>query len=199
LGAETDVIDITDIAQIQAALATQPRIDSVIHSAGIIYTGLVSDIPIEKQQRLIEVNLIGALNVAYAALPCLKASRGSLVLMASTSAFYGPPEFAIYGATKAGVLGMAQALRLELEPDGVHVGVVCPFFVDTPMIREGEKTRLYGRFGTAHTPDEVAQAIVTGIQKRKFMIWPSRNPAFFHWLSHYGYPLSHVMMRWFWR
>ena len=62
--------------------------------------------------------------MAYTAIPYLQASQGSLIMMASTSAFYGPPELATYGATKAGVLGFAQALQLECEPAGIHVGVV---------------------------------------------------------------------------
>jgi len=199
LNMATAVVDITDNQKIKETLSGVDSLAAVIHCAGIIFTGLVEEIPIEKQQQLVAVNLTGTINMAYAAIPHLKQSKGSLIMMSSTSAFYGPPEFAAYGATKAGVLGLAQALRVELEPAGVHVGVVCPFFVQTPMIDEGEKTKLYGRFGVAHTPEQVAQAIVKGMTKRKFMIWPSRNPAFFHWLSHLGYPLSHRFMRWFWR
>lgn len=199
LGAQTAVVDVTDATQVQNGLAACRELGGVIHAAGIIYTGLVADIPLAQQQRLIHVNLGGTLNVAHAALPYLKAGRGSLVLMASTSAFYGPPEFGTYAATKAGVLALAQALRLELERDGVHVGVVCPFFVQTPMIEAGQKTKLYGRFGVAHTAEDVAAAIVRGLEKRRFMIWPSYNPAFFHWLSHIAYPLSHQFMRFFWR
>lgn len=199
LGADTAVVDVTDSDQVQTHMASCGALNGVIHSAGIIFTGLVADIPIAKQQQLINVNLGGTVVVAHAAIPYLKASRGSLVLMASTSAFYGPPEFGTYGATKAGVLGLAQTLRLELEADGVHVGVVCPFFVQTPMIEAGKTTKLYDRFGVAHTPEEVAQAIAQGMEKRRFMIWPNRNPAFFHWLSHVAYPFGHQLMRFFWR
>ena len=199
LNAKTAVVDVTDFNQIQEEFAKHPQIDAIIHCAGIIFTGLVSEIPIEKQQKIIEVNLTGTLNICHAAIPYLKKSHGSLILMSSTSAFYGPPEFATYGATKAGVLDLAQALRIELEQDGIHVGVVCPFFVQTPMIDEGQKTKLYGRFGVAHTPEEVAEAIINSLNKRQFMIWPNKNPAFFHWLSHIAYPIGHHLMRWFWK
>ena len=45
----------------------------------------------------------------------------------------GIPSYALYGASKFAVTGLYEALRLELEPDGVHVGVVSPAFVDTPL------------------------------------------------------------------
>jgi NAD(P)-dependent dehydrogenase (short-subunit alcohol dehydrogenase family) len=202
LGAQTAVVDITEPAQVEWALTEalnrHGSLHGVIHAAGIMHTGPFEAIPPAAHRRLIDINLFGTVLVAQTAVAALRATRGSLVLLSSISAFYGPPEFAAYGATKAGVLGFAQAIRLELEQSGIHVGVVCPFFVATPLI-EGQQTRLFKRFGVAHTPEAVAQSILNGIRRRRFMIWTGAQPAIFHWLSHAGYPLRHLFMRLWWR
>lgn len=202
LGAQTAVVDITEAEAVERALAEalsrRGALHGVIHAAGIMHTGPFEATPPAAHRRMIDINLFGTVLVAYSAVEALKATRGSLVLLSSISAFYGPPEFATYGATKAGVLGFAQAIRLELEQAGVHVGVVCPFFVATPLI-EGQQTRLFKRFGTVHTPEAVAHSILNGIKRRRFMIWTGTHPPLFHWLSHAAYPFRHLFMRLFWR
>ncbi len=65
----------------------------VIHCAGILRTGRFEQIDLDTHQRLIEINLFGAVNVAQASLPNLRDTRGSLILMSSTSSFVGTPEF----------------------------------------------------------------------------------------------------------
>lgn len=201
LGVETAVLDVTQpeaVTQAMArAVAAAGPLSGLIHSAGVIRTGPFADVSLNDHQRIIAVNLLGSLNVAHAAIPHVRSTRGSLVFLSSISAFYGPPEYTSYGASKAGVLNFAQALRLELEEDGIHVGVVCPAFVDTPMLMT-QNTRLFRRFGVAHHPEQVATTILRGMKQRRFMLWPSRNPAFFHFLSKAGYPLGHALMRLFW-
>lgn len=203
LGAETAVLDITQPAQVQQAvqqLITQfGALHGVVHCAGILRSGTLQQIPLEQQIKVVEINLTGSVILLNATLPHLAQTHGSFVLLSSISAFYGPPEFATYGASKAGVLSLAQSMRLEMEHSGVHIGVVCPFFVATPMLADAANARMFKRFGVAHTPQEVAQAILHGIHRRKFMIWPSLNPFFFHWLSHMAYPLSHWFMKLFWK
>ena len=198
LGAETAVVDITQAEQIEAALSPIDALHGVIHCAGIMRTGTIAKLPVVEQQQVLNVNLTGSLLLAHATIPHLRATGGSLVLLASVSAFYGPPEFGAYAASKAGVLNLAQTLRLELEREGIHVAAVCPFFVATPMV-DGIRTKLFRRFGVSHQPEDVARAIVRGIEQRRFMIWPSWQPAFFHWLNHAIYPLRHALMRMWWR
>ncbi len=78
--------------------------------------------------------------------------------MGSTSAFYGPPEFASYGTTKAGVLSLAQALRIELDGTGISIGVCNPLFVGSPMLDDANrKARTFQRQGVTNTPEEVAE------------------------------------------
>lgn len=129
-------VDVTSIQSVQAAIGQSIEylggLSGLIHCAGILDAGLFGEKPIDSHRRVVEVNLFGTLNVAHAALPHLRQTSGSLVMLASASAFYGTPEYAAYSAAKAGVLSFAQSLRVEY-PD-VHIGVVCPLFVSSPML-----------------------------------------------------------------
>ena len=66
-------------------------------------------------------------------MPHIKKSRGSLVAISSLTGKRGIPSYSIYGASKFAVQGLYEALEIELKRDGVHVGVVSPAFVDTPL------------------------------------------------------------------
>lgn len=200
LDAPSTVVDITQPEQVQDALQGISGLNGVLHSAGILRTGLFEEIPLQEHCRMIDVNLKGTLIVAHHVLPLLKETRGSLLLMGSGSAFYGPPEFASYGASKGGVLTLAQALRIEWEHHGIHVGVVSPLFVASPMLNErNSEARLVQKHGKIHTPEQVAQAIVRGIERRQFLIFPSWRPKALYWVSRLLFPFAHGLMRREWR
>jgi short-subunit dehydrogenase len=205
LKAERCAVDVSKPDQVQQAMSEAVshlgKIDGVIHAAGILRTGLFEQIDLETHLRTININLIGTLIVARESLPHLKATRGSMILMGSVSAFYGAPEYASYGASKAGVLNLAQGLRVELAQTGIHIGVVCPHSVDTPMLdAENRKSRFVQRFGTVHTPDQVAQSIVSGIQRRHFMILPGLQPRLIFLAAKLLSPsLAHFVMSRMWR
>ncbi len=203
LGVATAVVNITQSDQVKTAMETavsqMGSLDGVVHSAGILRSGNFAEMPLDVQRQIVDVNLNGSIVVGFTAVPYLQQSKGSLILLASSSAFYGPPELAAYGASKAGVLSLAQSLRMELEESGIHVGVLCPLFVSSPMINDFQDSGMYNGLGTAHTPEDVAQAIVKGIQKRKFMIWPSATPAIFYTIGHLFFPFSHWVMKLLWQ
>ncbi len=203
LGAATAVVNITQPDQVEAAMQTavsqMGSLDGVVHSAGILRSGNFTEMPLNVQRQIVDVNLNGSIVVGVTAVPYLRQSKGSLIFLASSSAFYGPPELAAYGASKAGVLSLAQSLRLELEESGIHVGVLCPLFVSSPMMDDFKDSDVYAGLGTAHTPEEVAQALVKGIEKRKFMIWPSVSPALFYVTSHLFFPFRHWITKFLWQ
>lgn len=179
--AYTLCVDVTDPdAVISAARQTAEDLGTLhglVHSAGILYAGPFEHIPPEDHRRLITVNLFGSTVVAQALLPYLRETRGSLVFLASVAAFAESGEFAVYSAAKAGIVALANSLRVELKGSGVHVGVVAPMFVQTPLLNGAiQSTRLLQGFGTSHTPDQVATAIVKGMVRRRHFIWPSWQP-----------------------
>lgn len=169
----------------------------VIHSAGILRTGSFEALPIEEHHRVIETNLLGTINVAHAALPALRQTRGSLIMLGSVSAFYGSPEYASYGATKAAINNFAQALRVEYADQGVHIGVANPLFVDSPMFRQRNQPRLVrarSPLTKIYTPEQTADAIIGGIERRSPMIWVGGRSRLIWWLSRYAAFAGHAIM-----
>ena len=205
--AHSFALDVTEANAVQAgmieALGQLGEIHGVIHAAGILHTGIFEDVALEIHRRTIEVNLFGTLSVAHTAVPHLKSTRGSLVLFGSSSAFYGSPEYSSYGATKAAILNLAQTLRIELAEASVHVGVVNPLFVSTPMFNaphgQSRLSASQSPFTHVYTAEQVAEAVVRGIERRKFMIWVGWRSRLIFWLSRYGSVISGRMMARTWR
>ena len=193
LDAHTITVDVTQPESVESAMAKSidhlGKLDGLVHAAGILNAGLFDQKQIDSHRSVVEVNLFGTVNVAYAALPHLRLTCGSLVMVASSSAFYGAPEYAVYGATKAGVLSFAQSLRLELDGTGVHIGVVCPLFVSSPMIDgyNGDTHMIRSRspFFDTRLPEAVASVILEGIAHRSFMIYPGWRAHLLFWISRY--------------
>ena len=79
------------------------------------------------------VNFFGTLHATHFALPHVKKTKGSLVAVSSLTGKRGIPSYSIYGASKFAIQGLYEALHLEVARHGVHVGVVSPAFVDTPL------------------------------------------------------------------
>ncbi|HEY7424246.1 MAG TPA: SDR family oxidoreductase [Gemmataceae bacterium] len=134
LGVPTDV---TDVEQCRRAVETTAahfgRLDVLVCSAGVSMRGLFADAKPDALEHVMRVNFFGTLYPTYFAVPHIKGSRGSLVAISSLTGKRGTPSYAIYGASKFAVRGLYDSLRLELAADGVHVGVVSPGFVATPL------------------------------------------------------------------
>jgi short-subunit dehydrogenase len=187
------VVDVRDAEQVAAAFAqaaARAPIDGIIHCAGVLHTGRFEEMPHHEHLRMAMINLVGTALVAHAALPYLKATRGSLVLLGSVSAFIASPEFATYAATKAGVFSLAQSLRIEMHEAGVHVGIANPLFVSSAMlnerVRQTRGVRSRSLFIHIYTPEQVAASIISGVERRRFMIWTGIRPRLIYWLSRYG-------------
>ncbi len=131
--------DIRDAAGVQRGLdavaARLGGLDHVIVTAGVLKLGRVADTSPADLAEVIEVNLMGSLNVARAAYAHLRRSRGSLTFFASSSFTRGRPEYVTYSSSKAGVVNLAQGLAEEWGEDGIRVNAVSPERTDTPMRR----------------------------------------------------------------
>jgi NAD(P)-dependent dehydrogenase (short-subunit alcohol dehydrogenase family) len=129
--------DVTDSEQCRRAVETTAeffgRLDLLVCSAGVSMRGMFADAEPAALEHIMRVNFFGTLYPTYFALPHIKRSCGSLVAISSLTGKRGTPSYAIYGASKFAVRGLYESLRLELAPDGVHVGVVLPGFVATPL------------------------------------------------------------------
>ena len=113
------------------------------------------------------VNLVGAANATFRAVPHLIAAGGGAVVnVSSRGAFRGEPNNPAYGASKAGLNAFAQSMALALAPQGISVTCVAPGFVQTEMAREvldgpgGDAVRAQSPFGRVARPEEVASAVL---------------------------------------
>ena len=113
------------------------------------------------------VNLVGAANATFRAVPHLiGAGGGAVVNVTSRGAFRGEPDTPAYGASKAGLNSFAQSMALALAPHGISVTCVAPGFVQTEMARDvldgerGAAVRAQSPFGRVARPEEVAAAVL---------------------------------------
>ncbi|KAG4432539.1 hypothetical protein IFR05_011974 [Cadophora sp. M221] len=143
------------------------RIDHVFNCAGINPTSLpTADITDEYWDKLTNTNLKGLFNITRACIPYLQ-SGASFVNVSSVLGLQAGAGYAVYCATKFGVIGFSKCIALELGPKGIRANVVAPGYIDTPTnagvvegkeaVAEMEKLVALGRMGL---PEEVADVVV---------------------------------------
>jgi short-subunit dehydrogenase len=119
---------------VSGALGALGGIDIVVSNAGVGWAGPLAEMPPGELDVLVEVNLRAGLQLVRAALgPMLEQGHGAIVLVGSIAGLLGVPGEAVYSATKAGLVGFADALRGEVAARGVAVSVVSPGVIDTPF------------------------------------------------------------------
>ena len=132
-------VDVTDRAAVEAAVAavlaaTGGTLDAVVANAGVRVAGAFEETPFAEVRRLFEVNLGGVMHVTRAALPALRATEGSrVVVVSSVGGLSALPGLAAYCGSKWAVEGWAEALAHELQPLGVGVALVEPASVRTGL------------------------------------------------------------------
>ena len=130
-------LDVRDYASVEARIGAAAErlggIDHVVCTAGVLRIGSVAETAAEVLADVVDVNLTGTLNVARAAYPFLRRSRGSLTVFTSSSFTRGRPNYVAYSASKAALVNMTQGLSEEWADEGIRVNAVSPERTDTPM------------------------------------------------------------------
>ena len=132
--------DVGDARAARAAVArirrAWGRIDVLVNNAGVLKLAPVAQIKPADLDAMLRVNLYGALFMMQAALPSMLGRRGrSIVNVASLAGRRGLTPLGGYCATKFALVGLTEALRTEVDSKGLHVGLVLPGVVDTPMVQ----------------------------------------------------------------
>ncbi|MCB0173750.1 MAG: SDR family oxidoreductase [Anaerolineae bacterium] len=159
------------VRMVDQTIAAFGQIDILVNNAGVYYDHPLDETPyadwLQAWQDIINVNLIGAANVAYCvARHMIERQAGRIVNVTSRGAFRGEPTATAYGASKAGLNSFSQSLAKHLAPYNIYVAAVAPGFVETDMARDlldspvGEAIRQQSPFNRVAKPEEVAYAIL---------------------------------------
>lgn len=165
------VVDVRDAAAVDAGVAdfcAGGGLDAYVNNAGLLVHGGFVDVDAARLRRMIDVNVVGVVNGARAALPALRKTGGTLVSLSSAAAVFGTPDIAVYAATKAFVSSLTEGLFIEesRRPAGDRARVVdvLPSFVDTDMVRVEQKgSALVASMGVRLSADDVADAVVAAV------------------------------------
>ena len=150
-------VDASDQAALDAYVPPFASLDVLVLSQGIVVYGQ-GEFEMASFRRVVEVNLSGVMACATKFHPLLKASKGSLIIVSSTSAYHATRGNPAYGASKSALVGLTRTLGQAWARDGVRVNGIAPGFVDTkltkvtmddPARREGALKQIpVRRFGT---------------------------------------------------
>jgi NAD(P)-dependent dehydrogenase (short-subunit alcohol dehydrogenase family) len=185
LWVEADVTDpaALDVA-VQRTVDTFGGLDVVVANAGIAPLTTVATASARALSRTIEVNLIGAMLTARAALPALTQSRGHLLLVSSAAAFTVLPGMSAYCAAKAGLERFGDVLRLEVAHRGITVGSAHPTWIDTDLVRDTKAAlptfaetlkRLPGPLGAYTSVGDCADALLANLELRGRRVFVPRS------------------------
>jgi NAD(P)-dependent dehydrogenase (short-subunit alcohol dehydrogenase family) len=174
----THPADVRDFAAIESALggftqSTGGRLDAVFANAGVLFMGPDERITRSQKDLLVDVNVRGVMHTIDAAFPYLARTPGArVVAMSSTSAEYGSPHHAVYGATKFFVRGLTEALDIEYRAHGIRVAGIYVPYVQTGMVFDAPvKPASIERLGVKIPPRRVAEAVWRAVNGRHRVHW----------------------------
>jgi NAD(P)-dependent dehydrogenase (short-subunit alcohol dehydrogenase family) len=155
-------LDIADPDAVDKAAKTMEqgdRLPDVVVIASAIYeAAAVDDLDPSLFAKVMTVNYLGVVNLLSAMVP------GHVAVVASVAG-YGLPLAAAYGPTKAAVINLCESLQPELKARGVHLQVINPGFVDTPMTRKNSFAMPF-----MISPEDAARRLYRGLLSRRFEI-----------------------------
>lgn len=138
------MLDVTDDVQVDAAVKTVDEsaggLAGLVNNAGVARGGPLEYLPLDVWREQLEINVVGQVAVTRAMLPLLRRDRGRIVFMGSIGGRVATPLMGPYNASKFAIEGIGEALRQELSPWGLHVAVVEPGAVKTPIWEKGRET-----------------------------------------------------------
>ncbi len=156
--------ELTDDAQVTEMVGTLPKLDGVVHSAGIAHTKVGKFVERSEAEHVMDVNFISPILLQAKLLQNRLMKKGSsIVFIASFTANAGMVGNGIYSASKGALISYANCLKCELAPKLIRVNCISPAMVKTKLINldsiendqlvKDEQTYLFKRYGT---PDDIA-------------------------------------------
>ena len=182
-----DISDYEAVMQFAADIhASHPAMDVVMNIAGVSAWGTVDRLTHDHWKSMVDINLMGPIHVIESFLPPMVEARrgGHLVNVSSAAGLVALPWHAAYSASKYGLRGLSEVLRFDLARHRIGVSVVVPGAVKTPLVQtvqiagvdrdHPDVKKWTDRFaGHAVSPEHVADRILRGVQRNRFLIYTS--------------------------
>ncbi len=162
--------DVADSEQVKngfkALFKITKKLDILVNNAGILDDALIGMVTKKQVERVFGINSFGILYTSqYAARLMARNNSGSIINLSSIIGTSGNEGQAVYGGSKAAVIGITKSLAKELAPANIRVNAVAPGFIDTDMTRELPADKYKERIdsikmGRIGTPEDVANVIL---------------------------------------
>lgn len=141
---EAVILDVTNSQSIKDAAnyireQTNGNLYGLVNNAGIGRGGALEVTPMDEIRKLMDVNLLGLMEITQSFIPMLRKSRGRIINIGSTSSYLAVPGACAYSASKFAVKAVSDSLRLELIPFGINVILVSPGAVESAIWEKGIK------------------------------------------------------------
>jgi len=164
------LLDVTNEAAVAGVAATVWRdvgaIDLAVFAAGRHIPVDAAAFEVEPFRQLVEINFMGVVYGLAGVVPrMVERGVGHIAVVSSIAGYRGLPTASAYGATKAALNNMTEALKFDLEPKGIKVQLVCPGFVRTPMTDKNPFPMPF-----LMEPEDAAEAFYRGLQGSVFEI-----------------------------
>ncbi|WP_313601244.1 SDR family NAD(P)-dependent oxidoreductase [Rhizobium sp.] len=189
-------LDITDgwassevVRNIEQSLGS---IDLALFSAGAYMRESARQFDAGQLAEMFNLNVVGTGHVLEAVMaPMIARRAGHIAVVASVAGYIGLPGGGVYGATKSALITLCEALRPQLEREGVVLQVINPGFVDTPMTKTNDFPMPF-----LIKEDEAADAIIKGLESRRFeIVFPWKMKVAMKLLAALPYPISLAVTR----
>lgn len=176
-----EALDVGNNTEVDTKIAALARDfgapDILINSAGSVWCNYIEETPYDAYETEMRTNFFGVRNMVAAVLPFMKLKGGHIVSVSSTLGFIGAFGYAAYAPSKFAVIGFSEVIRAELKKHNIRVSVLCPPDTDTPQLAEENRTkppetRAINSNAGLMQPEQVATAMIKGMEKNRLMIVP---------------------------
>ncbi len=171
-----DLSKTADIERVSNEISQLQELEILVNNAGFGTQGRFFQVPFEKHQEMLQVHVMAATRLAYAALQIFTAKgHGAIINMSSLSAFVPFPGSVNYHATKAYLVALSEGLQSELRGTGIIVQALCPGFTysnfhDTPELNDFRRTALPSiAWGSA---DQVVETSLKALEAGRLIVIP---------------------------
>ncbi|HVO22291.1 MAG TPA: SDR family oxidoreductase [Candidatus Margulisiibacteriota bacterium] len=195
--------DVTDARAARASVAKVRRkwgrIDILVNNAGVLLPAPIEQLSAADFEAMLRVNVFGALFMMQAVLPVMREhKRGTIINVASLAGRRGITPLGGYCATKFALVALTEALRTEVDTSQIHVGLVMPGVVDTPMAQGFNQQVELPAWPTALNmpPEWVVAAILLGTRFRLREVSVPPGAATVELLGALAPALTDTLIRW---